>query len=123
MLRDAPEALQANLASFNRWLDDDWGFAYRDRIFATPLINLTDVDRAIAELEWALGQGARAIAMRPGPAVQGRSPADTCYDPFWARVNEAGIPVCLHIAESGYNEMFSVIWGEEPNPTDRKSVV
>jgi len=63
----------------------------------------------------ACSRVARAIALRPGPAF-GRSPADPYFDPFWSRVNEAGIPVCLHIAESGYNEMMSVHWGEEANP-------
>ncbi len=33
------------LRAFNRWLDDDWGFAYQDRIFAVPFLTLSDVDR------------------------------------------------------------------------------
>ena len=31
-----------------------------------------------------------------------RSPGDAVYDPFWARVNEAGITVAIHGADSGY---------------------
>ncbi len=35
------------LRAFNRWLDDDWGFAYQDRIFAVPFLTLSDLDRAV----------------------------------------------------------------------------
>jgi predicted TIM-barrel fold metal-dependent hydrolase len=99
----------------NRWLDDDWGFAYKGRIFAPPLISLLDVKHAVEDLEWALARGARAIHIRPGPAG-GRNPAHPDFDPFWVRVNEARLLVTYHISESGYNEMMSVNWGEEPNP-------
>ena len=33
-MSDDPEQLYANFRAFNTWLDDEWGFAYRDRIFA-----------------------------------------------------------------------------------------
>ena len=115
-MKDDPEQLYANLRAFNRWLDDDWGFAYRDRIYAAPMLSLADLDSAIAELDWVLARGARVISLRPGPAF-GRSPADPCFDPFWARVNEAGVTTAFHIAESGYNELMSVHWGEEANPS------
>jgi predicted TIM-barrel fold metal-dependent hydrolase len=111
--------LYANLRAFNEWLDEEWGFAWRERIYAAPLVSLADVDRASAELDWLLARGARVVALRPGPAF-GRSPADPHFDPFWARVNEAGTCVAFHIAESGYNEMMSVHWGEEPNPSSHK---
>jgi predicted TIM-barrel fold metal-dependent hydrolase len=119
-VQDDAELLCANVRAFNRWLADDWGFAYRDRIHAVPLIPLADVDAAVAELEWALDQGAVLVHLRGGPARDGRSPADTRYDPFWARVNEAGIGVTLHIGESGYNEMMSAHWGEDPNPSSHE---
>ena len=115
-MKDDPEQLYANMHAFNRWLDDDWGFAHAGRIFGVPLLSLRDVDRAVAELDFVLDRGARAISLRPGPAY-GRSPADPHFDPFWARLNEAAVPVCFHIGESGYNELFSVAWGEEPNPS------
>jgi predicted TIM-barrel fold metal-dependent hydrolase len=118
-MKEDPEQLYANVHAFNRWLDDDWGFAHQGRIFGVPLLSLRDVDRAVDELEFVLDRGARAIDLRPGPAF-GRSPADPHFDPFWARVNEAQIPVCFHIAESGYNELFSVAWGEEANPSSHR---
>ena len=33
-LRHDPEATQAVLRAFNRWLDEDWGFDYRGQLFA-----------------------------------------------------------------------------------------
>jgi predicted TIM-barrel fold metal-dependent hydrolase len=118
-MKDDPDQLYANFHAFNRWLDDDWGFAHQDRIFAAPLCSLRDVDRAVAELEWVLDRGARCISLRPGPAF-GRSPADPHFDPFWARVDEAGVLVAFHIGESGYNEMMGPFWGEETNPSSHR---
>jgi predicted TIM-barrel fold metal-dependent hydrolase len=91
--------------SFNQWLDEDWGQAWRGRIFAAPYLALGDVAWAVRELEWALAKGARVIVMRPAAvwtASGPRSPADALFDPFWARVNEAGITVVAHAGDSGY---------------------
>jgi len=118
-MKDDVEQMYANFHAFNRWLDDDWGFNYQDRIFAPPVLSLLDVDRAVAELEFVLARGARVIALRPGPAF-GRSPADPHFDPFWSILNEARVPVAFHIGESGYNEMMSVHWGEQPNPSSHR---
>jgi predicted TIM-barrel fold metal-dependent hydrolase len=114
-MQDDPVQLYANFEAFNRWLEDDWGYGWRDRIYAAPLVSLRDLDRAVAELDRVLALGARVIALRPGPAY-GASPADPRFDPFWARVDEAGVLVGLHIGESGYNERFSTAWGEDANP-------
>ena len=105
-LRHDVEATQAVLRAFNRWLDEDWGFAHQGRLFAVPMISLSDLDAAVAELEWALGRGARFVHLRaaPVPGSNTPSPADPAYDPFWARVNEAGIAVAIHAGDSGYQE-------------------
>jgi predicted TIM-barrel fold metal-dependent hydrolase len=113
------EQMYANFHAFNRWLDDDWGFNFDDRIFAPPLLSLLDVDRAVEELEYVLECGARVVALRPGPAF-GRSPADPHFDRFWSILNEAHVPVAFHIAESGYNESMSVHWGEQENPSSHR---
>jgi len=30
------DATVVTFRAFNRWMDDDWGFAYQERIFAAP---------------------------------------------------------------------------------------
>jgi len=109
------EASVEVLRAFNRWLDEDWGFAYRNRIFGVPFLTLSDLDKAVAELEWCLDRGARVVTIRNGPVFTPsglRSPADPQFDPFWARVQEAGIVVTTHAGfEDGYTEVARDIAG------------
>jgi len=106
LLKHDPEAVKVLFRAFNRWLDEDWGCNYKGRIFASPYLSLADVDFACEELEWALAQDARTVVLRPAAvwtANDGvRSPSDPLFDPFWARVNEAGITVVIHAGDSGY---------------------
>ena len=84
-LKDDPEAVGILFRAFNRWLADDWGFAYQQRIFAAPYISLADVDAAVGELEFALDQGARVVCMRaaaPTTVLGPRPPAHPMFDPF-----------------------------------------
>ena len=74
-LRDDPEAVVLLFRAFNRWLAEDWGMAYRDRIFAAPYITLVDVDEAVRELEWALDQDARSVVLRAAAPVRRRARA------------------------------------------------
>jgi predicted TIM-barrel fold metal-dependent hydrolase len=115
-MKDDAALSYANLRAFNRWLHEDWGFAHKGRIYASPVMSLLDVDEAVKDLEWALARDARIINLRVGPA-HGHSPADPRFDRFWRIANEAAVTVAFHVGESGYNEMFSVQWGEQPNPS------
>ena len=106
LLKHDTEALTATFRAFNRWLEEDWGFAYQDRIFAAPYISLADPEAAIEELEWALEKGARLFCMRPAAVFDQRrawSPADPRFDGFWARVSEAGVTAVIHAGDSGYS--------------------
>jgi predicted TIM-barrel fold metal-dependent hydrolase len=110
-MRSNVAACQANLRAFNRWLDDEWGFAYQDSLFAAPWLSLCDLDAAVQELDYVLDRGARVVALLAAP-IDGRSPADPYFDPFWARLQEAGVPAAFHAGDFGYNETFGVMWGE-----------
>lgn len=105
-LRHDIPALCAAFRAFNRWLDDDWGFAYRNRIFAAPYITLADPEWAVLELEWAIGRGVRLVVMRtaPVPTSTGgtRSPGDALHDRFWATAAAAGVVVAFHSGDAGY---------------------
>jgi predicted TIM-barrel fold metal-dependent hydrolase len=106
LLKHDPAGVGLMFRAFNRWLDEDWGFAYRNRIYAAPYMALADVDVAVAELEWALGRGARLVVMRPAApttAAGQRPPGDPCFDRWWATANEAGVTVVVHAGDSGYS--------------------
>jgi predicted TIM-barrel fold metal-dependent hydrolase len=106
LLKDDTQAVVALMRGFNRWIEEDWGFDYKGKIFAAPYISLVDLDQAVSELEWCLEKGARTIVMRPAPVwTEGGqlSPGDPVLDPFWSRVNEAGITTVIHAGDSGYS--------------------
>jgi predicted TIM-barrel fold metal-dependent hydrolase len=125
-LRDLPEATHAVIHALNEWMHETWTFTYEDRIFATPVITLPIVEKAIEELEWVVERGAKAVLIRPAPVpgFQGsRSFALPEFDPFWERVVAHGTLVCLHSSDSGYDR-YANDWlgtgGEflpfQPNP-------
>ncbi|KIE51025.1 MAG: amidohydrolase family protein [Acidimicrobiales bacterium] len=106
LLKDDTQAVVALMKGFNRWIEEDWGFDYKEKIFASPYISLMDIDQAVSELEWCLEKGARTIVMRPAPVWTQESqlsPGDPVFDPFWSRVNEAGITTVIHAGDSGYS--------------------
>ena len=106
LLKEDTQAVVALMRGFNRWIEEDWGFDYKEKIFAAPYISLMDLEAAVAELEWCLEKGARTIVMRPAPVwtESGQlSPGDPVFDPFWSRVNEAGITTVIHAGDSGYS--------------------
>ena len=86
-LKHDPEAASKVFMAFNTWLNDDWGFAYRDRLFAVPYVSLLDPQGAEAELRRVLDLGAVAVNVRNAPVpIPGgyRSPFDPLYDGFGA---------------------------------------
>ena len=99
--------------AFNLWLEEDWGYAYRDRLYAPPYIPMLDPDLAAAELEFLLGKGVKAVSIRPGPA-NGRSPADPSWDRFWSLMNESGTLAAYHGygGTTRYSEAFDRMWGQ-----------
>ena len=113
-LRDDIPATMATVSAFNRWLEEDWGFSYRDRLIGVPMLSLADPDAAVAELDSLIERGARIVHVRPapvpGPHGIGRSLGDKLHDPVWARLAEASIPVAFHLGDSGYNQ-FAAAWG------------
>jgi predicted TIM-barrel fold metal-dependent hydrolase len=105
--KDLP-ALHAAFEAFNRWLDEDWGFDRGDgRLYAAPMIAFADPERAAAEVDRVLAAGARILVTVPGPVPDGDdgyvSPGHPRFDPVWARIAEAGVPLALHAGLSGVN--------------------
>jgi predicted TIM-barrel fold metal-dependent hydrolase len=110
-LRDDPEAAVQVFEAFNRWLEDDWGYAYAGRIFAVPYIQMLDPRGAADELRRVLDVGALAVNVRNAPVpVPGgyRSPFDAAYDDFWGLAAESGCIVATHAGNDGYDALIQM---------------
>jgi predicted TIM-barrel fold metal-dependent hydrolase len=105
-MRDAPELTHAVVHALNEWMYETWQFDYEGRIFATPVITLPIVERAIEELEWVVERGAKAVLIRPAPPSGFKGPRSFGFeefDPFWEKVEEYGVLVGMHSSDSGYD--------------------
>lgn len=113
-LRHDVPATMATAKAFNRWLDEDWGFNYQDRIYSGPILSLADPDEALVELDYLLDHGTRVVCVRPAPVPgadgRPRSLGDPAHDTVWAKLAEAGVPVAFHLSDSGYTAI-SGMWG------------
>jgi predicted TIM-barrel fold metal-dependent hydrolase len=120
---DRVDALYANIRAFNRWLHEEVGFAHRDRMFLPPYLALADVELAVKELELVIRQGAPIVQFKAGHAhggrdnpFGGRSIADPVFDPLWARIDEAGVRVAVHLGATDYGK-YGADWSEDPQAT------
>jgi predicted TIM-barrel fold metal-dependent hydrolase len=105
-LKDDPGACAKVFHGFNRWLAEEWGFCYRDRMYAVPYVPLLDPVAAAAELRAVIERDAIVVNIRNAPVpVPGgyRSPFDREYDAFWGLAEEAGIVVATHAGLDGYD--------------------
>jgi hypothetical protein len=110
---DDPELTLAIIHSFNQWMLEHWSYNYENRVFSTPLINLSEVDGVQRELEYLLNNGVEVALIKPGPVngIRGwRSPALPEFDPFW-RDAEA-LPSQLNGVSS--------VTGASPEPLGRR---
>jgi hypothetical protein len=109
-LRHDPEALLA-FRAFNRWMDEDWGFATGPHL-AAPYITLVDPAggggaRAGARPRRARGGDALGAGRGPGAAAPPSATATTTPS---GRAAEAGITVAFHSGDAGYLR-YGADWG------------
>ncbi len=92
---DDPELAMAYARAYNNW---QWDFASPAlaRIIPIAHVPLYDVELAAAELDRCLGLGFKGMFLAPEP-VCGKRPSHPDFDPLWARLVEADLPVCIHL--------------------------
>lgn len=84
----------ACVRAYNEWQRDFCAVAPA-RLYGHAVIPASGVGDATAELEWALREGYRGVLLSTFPNGSVEPTADDA--PFWARAEEAGVPVALHI--------------------------
>jgi len=110
---NADKSGNAVVHTYNRYLNEQFGFNYKDRIYTAGCLTLWDLETSLKELDFLLKNGVRLVVMPMGPA-HGKSPAHPDFDPIWARLNEAGATVAYHVSEATFMHPLIHAWGEKP---------
>jgi predicted TIM-barrel fold metal-dependent hydrolase len=79
------------------------------------MLSFANLDLALVELDRVLEQNPAVVYLRPGDA-HGRSPAEPSFDPFWARLNKAGVNAPMHLGGTEY-QSEEARWSEDPDIT------
>ena len=90
----ASDLLSACFRAANDWMADFTG-AHPKRLKGTCLLNVDDVDEAVAELERCLVKGAAAACIPAYPG-EGRTYDLPRCERLWAAAQDAGIPIVMH---------------------------
>jgi predicted TIM-barrel fold metal-dependent hydrolase len=99
--------------AWNEYILEDWGFNTEDRIYCPLMVPFDDLATGLRELEWGLEHGAKIVNLPVAPTSLGKSPFDPYYDPIWARINEAGLRVAVHLHGTARHEGMAE-WSEDP---------
>jgi predicted TIM-barrel fold metal-dependent hydrolase len=121
-----PIGCQVVIHALNQWMSEHWTYNYKDSIFATPVINLSLLDGALAELEYIVERGAKVFLLRPAPVdtpLGRRSFALPMFDPFWEAVQEADILVGMHLGvDSRYRQDLTDLDGPQQRYLNRPTM-
>ena len=79
----------------------DFCAADAKRLLSVGYLSLKDPVMALESAKQAIEMGVKSLWLNPD-AVDGRAPSHIAYDPIWAQLEEAGVPIVLHIG-SGIN--------------------
>ena len=99
------ECEDAALAAAHCRVYNDWiaSFCapYPERLIAAASISLMDVHAGVKEIKRAVKLGIGGVYLFPNPP-NGIPYGDTYYDPFWAEVEDLGLPVGIHVSSTPY---------------------
>lgn len=96
-----PEIELALCKSYNRWLADIWKMG-KNRLRWAAVLPLLKMDKALAELEFALKNGACG-AFVPG-LVGDRLLSDPYFFPLYEELSRADVPLCVHSATGSFTQ-------------------
>jgi predicted TIM-barrel fold metal-dependent hydrolase len=95
-------ALRA-LTAFNSWSTGTF-HGHTDRLMPVALLDITDVDWAIAEMTRVRALGSRAVQVRADPVSETKSFTHPDFEPFWSAAEDLGMAVIFHIG-AGRSEL------------------
>lgn len=92
-----PDLTQRALTAYNRWSAETLA-GYTDRLIPITLLDLSDVDWALAEMKRMREAGSRAVQIRAEPVSPTKSIAHPDNERVWSAAEDLGMAVVFHIA-------------------------
>jgi predicted TIM-barrel fold metal-dependent hydrolase len=93
----------ALIQTFNDWLFDDFVSADPKRLIGLPMMPVNHgMDVVLAELDRCLKKGAKAVHIPVFPDIHY---IDHHYDPFFAALAAADVPMCMHRTSGGVDPL------------------
>jgi predicted TIM-barrel fold metal-dependent hydrolase len=99
---ERPEVMDAICRVYNDFALD-FASGHPDRIKVCAMLNIDDLDVAIAEAQRSAARGAVALML---PLDTGLGYEGTHYDRLWAALAEIGLPLHFHIATARYPTVY-----------------
>ena len=93
--QDHQKSLEA-LVAYNTWATEQLE-GHTDRLFPVAMVDLSDLDWAIKELERTAEVGARGFVFSPAGPVDGKSLAHPDFDVLWRTASERQLLPIIHI--------------------------
>ena len=92
---------------YNDWVHELASYDPK-RLKATAMIHMADVDWAIEELERTAKRGHCGILINCDARPEWAPYRDPKYNPFWARLEEMGMPLMLHIITGNVQDPYTL---------------
>ncbi|HJO22687.1 MAG: amidohydrolase family protein [Myxococcota bacterium] len=93
------------LETYNDWLADTWCSTAPERFIGQMIVPLWDIDLAVKEFQRGISLGHKALSFPNAPESLGLpNIGDAHWDPLWDAVEEAGVPVSMHIASGSMRD-------------------
>ena len=101
-----PELMLDCVRAYNDFLVD-WCSADPNRLIPVAAMPFWDVGECVKEVHRAVAKGHRAVLAASQPEAWGEpSLASKHWDPFWAAVQETGVPISFHIGGGDLSDLF-----------------
>jgi hypothetical protein len=89
-----PDVYRAMIRAYNTWLANDYCAVAPDRLIGNSVTPISDIDHAVAEVEFAHSAGLKSVAFYQFPNGTGYSQPED--DKFWAKCIELGMAISPH---------------------------
>jgi uncharacterized protein len=119
---DMPEEYRLEaLRACNAIQIEDYLEPFPGRFIALAVVPLWDPAKAVAELQWGVARGMRGVTFAFPQQFGYPDICDPAWDVLWAALQEANLPLHLHIGSGGSMGLGAQVWKGHIEPMRRLS--